>query len=101
MSEIIDVKIFIMPNGDEVDLELPITSTPLDIIASLLEDEELNIPRADPVSGETISYKILKRGKEREDEEVEIEQDMSLGEQGILGFAVLSLVPEFVPGALM
>ena len=63
MSDMIDVTIFIEPTGEKVDYELPVSSTPQDIVESLLEDEELNIPREDPETGEDVAYRLMKRGK--------------------------------------
>lgn len=98
MSDLIDVKIFIMPSGDEVDLELPVSSSSQDIISSLLEDEELNIARTDSETGENITYRLMRRGKGGEDEEVEVDSELSLGEQGINGYAVFTMIPDVIPG---
>ncbi|MCB9233203.1 MAG: hypothetical protein H6581_16220 [Bacteroidia bacterium] len=96
MSNLIVVNVFITAIGTDVDLELPVSSTPLDIISSLLENEELKIPKEDPETHQAIDYRIVKRGKG--ETEIELVQDVSLGEQGIRNKAKLSMVRDFVPG---
>lgn len=96
MSELIVVKVVIRAIGTDVDLELPITSTPLDIISSLLENDELGIPKEDPDTGQTIDYRIVKVLKN--EKEIEMVQDISIGEQGIFRGATLAMVRDIIPG---
>lgn len=96
MSEIIVVKVIIRTIGTDVDLELPMTSTPQDIIFSLLENDELGIPKIDPDTNEPIDYRLVKVLKN--EKEIEMVQDISIGEQGVIRNATLAMVRDIVPG---
>ena len=98
MSDMIDVTIFIEPTGEKVDYELPVSSSPQDIVESLLEDDELKIERKDIESGEPIAYRLMKRGKRRDEEPEEIDQDVPLWEQGITRNSVFTLVQDMEAG---
>ena len=69
MEDIILVNVLIPSIGTDVDVELPVSATPEDIINTLLEKEELNIPKEDPnsLSGDSqaIEYKLFKREKNK------------------------------------
>ena len=76
MEDIILVNVLIPSIGTDVDVELPVSATPVDIINTLLEKEELSIPKEDPnsLSGDSqaIDYKLFKREKNKR---IEIDQD--------------------------
>jgi|GEM_PF-2101255 hypothetical protein len=99
MDELVIVNVLIPAIGTDVDVELPLSATPIDIINTLLEKEELNIPKDDPSSmngeSQAIEYKIFKREKNKR---IEIDQDKPLEEQNILNEAKLEMVRIYVPG---
>lgn len=99
MEDIILVNVLIPSIGTDVDVELPVSATPVDIINTLLEKEELSIPKEDPnsLNGESqaIDYKLFKREKNKR---IEIDQDKPLEEQNILNEAKLEMVRIYVPG---
>ena len=99
MEDIILVNVLIPSIGTDVDVELPVSATPVDIINTLLEKEELSIPKEDPnsLSGDSqaIDYKLFKREKNKR---IEIDQDKPLEEQNILNEAKLEMVRIYVPG---
>jgi len=99
MEDIILVNVAIPSIGTDVDVELPVSATPVDIINTLLEKEELNIPKEDPNSltgdSQAIDYKLFKREKNKR---IEIDQDKPLEEQNILNEAKLEMVRIYVPG---
>lgn len=99
MDDIVVVNVLIPSIGTDVDVELPLSASPIDIINTLLEKEELAIPKEDPnsLSGDSqaIEYKIFKREKNKR---IEIDQDKPLEEQNILNEAKLEMVRIYVPG---
>jgi hypothetical protein len=99
MEEMVVVNVLIPAIGTDVDVELPLSATPIDIINTLLEKEELNIPKDDPNSmnsdSQAIEYKIFKREKNKR---IEIDQDKPLEEQNILNESKLEMVRIYVPG---
>ncbi len=99
MEDIILVNVLIPSIGTDVDVELPVSATPVDIINTLLEKEELSIPKEDPNSltgdSQMIDYKLFKREKNKR---IEIDQDKPLEEQNILNEAKLEMVRIYVPG---
>ena len=99
MDDIVVVNVLIPSIGTDVDVELPLSASPIDIINTLLEKEELSIPKEDPNSlngdSQGIEYKIFRREKNKR---IEIDQDKPLEEQNILNESKLEMVRIYVPG---
>jgi len=82
----------ILPRGEEVDMELPATSTGKVIKESLLDHEELHIPKYDE-EGSQYSYKLVSKGSGKE-----ISDAVTLYEAGVKDGDTLLLMPTIIAG---
>lgn len=60
MSKEISVIIRVMPNADDIEVTLPLESTPKDIVEALL-DSDIGIPKIDP-QGNPYVYELQPKG---------------------------------------
>lgn len=86
------VMVRLLPSGEEVELELPAASNGKAIKESLLEHEELNIPKMDH-EGNRYNYKLISKGSGKE-----VTDDRSLFECGVASGDTLLLSPTLVAG---
>ncbi len=82
----------ILPKGEEVDMELPATSTGKVIKESLLDHPDLDIPKVDD-EGNLYSYKLVSKGSGKE-----IKDALTLYEAGVKSDDTLLLMPTIIAG---
>ena len=90
MKETINVIVRILPQGDELDVELPIFSTGKDILDELLAADL--VPKADP-QGNPYSYQLITK-----DRGSEVDYSKTLTDQGVRDGNTLLLAPKLVAG---
>ncbi len=86
------VVVRILPQGEEVELELPAASTGKTIKDSLLDHPELNIPKTDP-EGNRYHFKLISKSAGKE-----ISDDKTLYECGVNNGDTLLMTPTLVAG---
>lgn len=87
----IGVVVRVMPNADDIDVNLPLSATALDVIETLLESG-LGIPRVDQ-QGNGISYKLAPKGSNRA-----INEGETLGEAQVKDGDILLMMPQVIAG---
>lgn len=90
MAEI-SVVVRVMPNADDVDIELPLEATPADIVEEML-NAGLNIPRIDQ-QGAAISYKLVPKGRQQALGDYE-----TLGQAQVQNGDILLMIPQVRAG---
>lgn len=91
MDREIEVIVRVLPNGDELDVSLPLNATATDVIETLL-DSGSGIPRVDP-QGNHYSYSLVVKGQG-----TKLEGHETLGHARIYDGDVLLLTPHLVAG---
>ena len=82
----------LLPSGEEIDMELPASSTGLVIKETLLNHPELNIPKED-ATGQRYTYQLVSKSSGQE-----ITADKTLFECGVNDGDKLVLNPKLVAG---
>jgi uncharacterized ubiquitin-like protein YukD len=82
----------VLPMGEELELDLPAEATGKEIIASLLEFDEINTPTHDH-EGNQIVYKLVSKNSGQE-----VKKDLSLFEVGVNNGDTLILSPSLIAG---
>jgi len=90
MSEI-SVIVRVMPNAEDVDIDLPLEASPADIIEEML-NAGLDIPRIDQ-QGSTISYKLVPKGRQQALADYE-----TLGQAQVQNGDILLMIPQVRAG---
>ncbi len=91
-NEVITIVIRVMPNGDELDVELPDSSTGAEIITELLHASVA--PKSDP-EGNPYAYELISMRLN-----LKIETEKTLYESGVMNGDVVYFVPKLVAGGI-
>jgi len=91
MDNEINVVIRIMPNADDVDVSLPLSATPTDVIETLL-DAGLGIPRIDQ-QGNAISFQLVPKGGN-----AALEEAQTLKDGRIQAGDIILMIPRVIAG---
>ncbi len=90
MTDSINIIIRVMPNGDELDVELPVLSTGKEIVEELLGANVA--PRADG-NGNPYIYELISKASN-----VKVEDHKTLYDIGIRDGEIIYFVPKLVAG---
>ena len=91
MDQEINVVVRIMPNADDVDVSLPLSATPNDVIETLL-DANLGVPKTDQ-QGNAISYQLVPKGGN-----VALKDTQTLQEGRLQAGDVILMIPRVIAG---
>lgn len=91
MDEEINVVVRIMPNADDVDVSLPLSATPNDVIETLL-DANLGVPKTDQ-QGNAISYQLVPKGSN-----AALKDNQTLQEGRLQAGDVVLMIPRVIAG---
>ena len=90
MASTIKLIIRVLPNNEDVDVDVPLDATAKDIIDTLLDSD---IGQRHDNSGTPITYNLTPKGKN-----IVIEEHQTLEEAGIQEGDILLMTPVFVAG---
>ncbi len=90
VQDVINVVIRVMPNGDELDVELPVSATGQEIVEELLRSNVA--PRTDP-EGNPYAYELISKVSN-----TKIGENKTLYDLGIRDSETIYFVPKLVAG---
>lgn len=90
MSQEISVVVRVLPNNEDIDVNLPLDATASDVIETLLDN---NIGQRSDTQGNPITYRLAPKGKN-----MSLAEDETLGDAGVQNGDILLMMPDFVAG---